>query len=186
MAFQQGLSGLSIVQGPRRHQQQRVQLGHRRLQAGLGPVRGRLSLRRCRPAARPRSVSAASVGNVAQQFTQGNISTSSNTADLAVNGAGFFRMSDSGTITTAATPVPCGYGKATSSIPAACVSGNTYDAKGPALWRGRRYPASFGDADPKATTDAGYTVNLIPARVAQVAHPGAPGARARPSRRPRR
>jgi flagellar hook protein FlgE len=35
---------------------------------------------------------------VAQQFTQGNITTSSNPLDMAINGQGFFRMSDNGTI----------------------------------------------------------------------------------------
>jgi len=35
---------------------------------------------------------------VAQQFTQGTITTSSNPLDMAINGAGFFRLSDNGTI----------------------------------------------------------------------------------------
>jgi flagellar hook protein FlgE len=39
------------------------------------------------------------VATVAQQFTQGNISTSSNPLDVAINGKGFFRMSDNGAIT---------------------------------------------------------------------------------------
>ncbi|MHB8346861.1 MAG: flagellar hook protein FlgE [Acidiferrobacterales bacterium] len=45
-----------------------------------------------------------SIGNgvqlsaVAQQFTQGNISTTSNNLDLAINGQGFFRMSNNGSI----------------------------------------------------------------------------------------
>lgn len=36
---------------------------------------------------------------VAQQFTQGNISPTNNPLDMAVNGAGFFRMSQNGAIT---------------------------------------------------------------------------------------
>lgn len=36
---------------------------------------------------------------VAQQFTQGNITVTNNPLDVAINGQGFFRMSDSGTIT---------------------------------------------------------------------------------------
>ena len=36
---------------------------------------------------------------VAQQFTQGNVTTTNNPLDLAINGNGFFRMSDGGTIT---------------------------------------------------------------------------------------
>ena len=39
------------------------------------------------------------VATVAQQFTQGNITSSNNPLDIAINGGGFFRMSDSGTIT---------------------------------------------------------------------------------------
>ncbi|HUO44436.1 MAG TPA: flagellar hook protein FlgE [Burkholderiales bacterium] len=42
-----------------------------------------------------------SVETVMQNFTQGNITTTSNPLDLAINGQGFFRMSDSGAITYA-------------------------------------------------------------------------------------
>ncbi|QAU34345.1 flagellar hook protein FlgE [Janthinobacterium sp. 17J80-10] len=38
------------------------------------------------------------VAAVAQQFTQGNITGSNNPLDVAINGGGFFRMSDNGTI----------------------------------------------------------------------------------------
>ena len=38
------------------------------------------------------------VATVAQQFSQGNVSSSSNPLDVAINGNGFFRMSDSGSI----------------------------------------------------------------------------------------
>jgi len=41
----------------------------------------------------------AQVSAVKQQFTQGNIVTTSNPLDLAINGAGFFRMSSNGTVT---------------------------------------------------------------------------------------
>jgi flagellar hook protein FlgE len=40
----------------------------------------------------------AKVAAVRQQFTQGNIATTSNPLDLAINGAGFFRLSTNGTI----------------------------------------------------------------------------------------
>jgi flagellar hook protein FlgE len=40
----------------------------------------------------------AKVAAVRQQFTQGNIATSSNPLDLAINGNGFFRLSTNGTI----------------------------------------------------------------------------------------
>jgi flagellar hook protein FlgE len=39
------------------------------------------------------------VSAVAQQFTQGNITTTSNALDLAINGQGMFRMDDNGSIT---------------------------------------------------------------------------------------
>lgn len=39
------------------------------------------------------------VSQVAQQFTQGNITASNNPLDLAINGGGFFRMSKNGTVT---------------------------------------------------------------------------------------
>ncbi len=39
------------------------------------------------------------VAKIQQQFTQGNISATSNPLDIAINGGGFFRMSDNGSIT---------------------------------------------------------------------------------------
>ncbi|OIQ97416.1 flagellar hook protein FlgE [mine drainage metagenome] len=39
------------------------------------------------------------LSNVAQQFTQGNVTSTSNSLDLAINGGGFFRMSTGGVIT---------------------------------------------------------------------------------------
>jgi len=39
-----------------------------------------------------------SVGAIQQQFTQGNLTTTDNDLDLAINGGGFFRMSDDGAI----------------------------------------------------------------------------------------
>lgn len=39
------------------------------------------------------------VGAVAQEFTQGNITRTSNPLDIAINGGGFFRLSDQGSIT---------------------------------------------------------------------------------------
>lgn len=40
----------------------------------------------------------ASLSRVAQQFTQGNITNTNNPLDMSINGAGMYRMSDSGTI----------------------------------------------------------------------------------------
>jgi len=39
------------------------------------------------------------LGTVAQQFTQGNISATNNSLDVAINGGGFFRMSNNGEVT---------------------------------------------------------------------------------------
>jgi flagellar hook protein FlgE len=39
------------------------------------------------------------VAQVAQSFTQGNVTASNNPLDIAINGGGFFRMSNNGTIT---------------------------------------------------------------------------------------
>ncbi len=39
------------------------------------------------------------VSNVAQQYTQGNITATNNSLDIAINGGGFFRMSNNGSIT---------------------------------------------------------------------------------------
>ncbi len=39
------------------------------------------------------------LANVSQQYTQGNITSTSNTLDIAINGGGFFRMSNNGAIT---------------------------------------------------------------------------------------
>jgi len=38
------------------------------------------------------------LANVAQQFTQGNITSTNNPLDLAINGRGFFRLSDAGAV----------------------------------------------------------------------------------------
>lgn len=43
----------------------------------------------------------AKVATVVQQFTQGNITATSNPLDIAINGGGFFRLSNAGTITYA-------------------------------------------------------------------------------------
>jgi flagellar hook protein FlgE len=103
----------------------------------------------------------ASVATVAQQFTQGNISTSSSTLDLAVNGQGFFRMSDNGSITYTRNGQfhvdKNGYVVNSSGLR---LTGNTFDAKGLPNGVGGDIRLSYGDADPKATTEAGYNVNL--------------------------
>jgi flagellar hook protein FlgE len=39
------------------------------------------------------------LSTVAQQFTQGNITSTNNSLDIAINGGGFFRMSNNGAVT---------------------------------------------------------------------------------------
>jgi hypothetical protein len=39
------------------------------------------------------------VSTIAQQFTQGNISSTNNPLDIAINGSGFFRVSTNGSVT---------------------------------------------------------------------------------------
>lgn len=46
-----------------------------------------------------RLVSALHSSAVIQQYTQGNITTTSNSLDIAINGSGFYRMSKDGAVT---------------------------------------------------------------------------------------
>ena len=161
MAFQQGLSGLSIASKALDAISNNVSntgtVGFKQASAQFADVFAA-------------SLSAggstqvgigASVATVAQQFTQGNISTSSNTLDLAINGQGFYRMSDNGSITYSRNGQfhvdKNGYVVNASGLR---LTGNTYDAQGLPNGVGGDIKLSYGDADPKATTAAGYNVNL--------------------------
>ena len=99
MAFQQGLSGLSIASKALDAISNNVSnsgtVGYKQASAQFADV---FAASLSAGSSTQVGIGAA-VGAVAQQLTQGNISTSSNTLDLAVNGQGFFRMSDNGTIT---------------------------------------------------------------------------------------
>ena len=161
MAFQQGLSGLSIASKALDAISNNVSnsgtVGYKQAGAQFADVfAASLS------AGSSTQVGiGASVATVAQQFTQGNISTSSSTLDLAVNGQGFFRMSDNGAITYTRNGQfhvdKNGYVVNSSGLR---LTGNTYDAKGLPNGVGGDIRLSYGDADPKATTEAGYNVNL--------------------------
>ena len=161
MAFQQGLSGLSIASKALDAISNNVSntgtVGFKQASAQFADVFAA-------------SLSAggstqvgigASLATVAQQFTQGNISTSSNTLDLAINGQGFYRMSDNGSITYSRNGQfhvdKNGYVVNASGLR---LTGNTYDAQGLPNGVGGDIKLSYGDADPKATTAAGYNVNL--------------------------
>ncbi|WP_300434351.1 flagellar hook-basal body complex protein [Zoogloea sp.] len=161
MAFQQGLSGLSIASKALDAISNNVSnsgtVGFKQATAQFADVFA-ASL----AAGSSTQVGiGASIGNVAQQFTQGNISTTSNTLDLAINGGGFYRMSDNGSITYSRNGQfhvdKNGYVVNASGLR---LTGNTFDAKGLPSGVGGEIQMSFGDADPKATTEAGYSVNL--------------------------
>ncbi|WP_374260852.1 flagellar hook protein FlgE [Zoogloea sp.] len=161
MAFQQGLSGLSIASKALDAISNNVSnsgtVGYKQAAAQFADV---FAASLSAGSATQVGIGA-SVDKVAQQFSQGNISTSSNTLDLAINGAGFFRMSDNGAITYSRNGQfhvdKNGYVVNSSGLR---LTGNTYDAKGLPNGVGGDIQLSFGDADPKATTQAGYNVNL--------------------------
>jgi flagellar hook protein FlgE len=108
------------------------------------------------------------VSRVAQQFSQGNIKTSSNSLDMAINGSGFFVVSDNGALQ---------YSRAGAFSPDA--SGNVVNAAGQSL---QVYPAlsnggfntstltnlqlQTSQSAPSATTSAETIFNL-PANASQ-------------------
>ena len=102
MGFEQGLSGLNAasknldVIGNNVANANTV--GFKRI---AGAVCRRLRQFTDRWQALLRSVSAPRWRRLAQQFTQGNVTASNNPLDVAINGGGFFRMSNNGTISYA-------------------------------------------------------------------------------------
>jgi flagellar hook protein FlgE len=108
------------------------------------------------------------VSRIAQQFSQGNIQTSSNSLDMAINGSGFFVVSDGGALQ---------YTRAGAFTPDA--NGVVVNAAGqrlqayPALNNGAFNTSTMGDLQiqtqqsaPSATTSA-QTVFNLPANAAQ-------------------
>ncbi|MHB1247055.1 MAG: flagellar hook protein FlgE [Sulfuriferula sp.] len=99
---------------------------------------------------------------VAQQFTQGNISASNNPLDVAINGGGFFRMSNNGTITYARNGQfqldKSGY---IVNASGARLTGYTANASG-VLSTGAPADLNINTADltPKTTTKVGAVLNL--------------------------
>ena len=99
MSFQQGLSGLSAAATALNV------IGNNVANASTVGVKGANSHFAGVFAASLGIVGASQVGigvgvsSIQQQFTQGNLSTTNNGLDLALNGGGFFRMSDDGAIT---------------------------------------------------------------------------------------
>ncbi len=102
------------------------------------------------------------VSAVTQQFTQGTISTSSNPFDIAINGGGFFRVSNNGSIAYTRNGQfevdKNGY-LVTSS--GADVTGFPVDASGQiATGAAANLKISTADLAPKVTTKVGVTMNL--------------------------
>lgn len=110
------------------------------------------------------------VSRIAQQFSQGNIKTSSNSLDMAINGSGFFVVSDGGALQ---------YTRAGAFSPDA--NGVVVNAAGqrlqayPALNNGAFNTSTMGDLQiqtqqsaPSATTEA-QTIFNLPANAAQPA-----------------
>jgi flagellar hook protein FlgE len=102
------------------------------------------------------------ISQVEQQFTQGNVTASNNPLDIAINGSGFFRMDNSGTVT---------YGRNGQfqldksgfivNANGARLTGYTADAKG-VLSKGAPADLNINTADlaPQVTTGVNQLLNL--------------------------
>lgn len=103
----------------------------------------------------------AQVAKVAQQFGQGNITTSTNGLDLAINGQGFFRMSNDGAITYSRNGQfqtdKNGYIVNSQGLR---LTGKVADANGVLTGATGDLKLNLSDAKPQATGNAGYNVNL--------------------------
>jgi len=102
------------------------------------------------------------VDAIAQQFTQGNITITNNPLDVAINGQGFFRMSDSGTVSYTRNGQflidKAGYITNSSGLR---LTGYLADTTGTVI---PSSPADIqidtSDLDPRATTGAEAGINL--------------------------
>ncbi|MBS0355132.1 MAG: flagellar hook-basal body complex protein [Proteobacteria bacterium] len=103
----------------------------------------------------------AQVSKVAQQFGQGNITTSTNGLDLAINGQGFFRMDNAGAITYSRNGQfqtdKNGYIVNAQGLR---LTGKVADANGVLTGATGDLKLNLSDAKPQATGNAGYNVNL--------------------------
>ena len=103
----------------------------------------------------------AQVAKVSQQFGQGNITTSTNGLDLAINGQGFFRMSNDGAITYSRNGQfqtdKNGYIVNSQGLR---LTGKVADANGVLTGATGDLKLNLSDAKPQATGSAGYNVNL--------------------------
>lgn len=110
------------------------------------------------------------VAAVAQQYTQGNISSSNNPLDMAINGNGFFRMSNNGAVTYTRNGQfhleKGGYIVNSSGLR---LTGYVADANG-VISPGAPVDVKISSADksPSATTNAGLLLNLDSRSVVRV------------------
>ena len=160
MAFQQGLSGLSIASKALDAISNNVSnsgtVGFKEATAQFADVFA-ASL----AGGRAQVGIGAMIGQVAQQFNQGNISTTSNALDLAVNGQGFFRMSDSGAITYSRNgQFQTDKNGFIVNAAGLRLTGKLADSNGVLTGTTGDIKLNFSDAKPAATTSAGYNVNL--------------------------
>jgi len=160
MAFQQGLSGLSIASKSLDAISNNVSnsgtVGYKQAAAQFADV-----FAAALAGGRTQVGIGAMIDQVAQQFTQGNISTTSNALDLAINGQGFFRMSDNGAITYSRNGQfqtdKNGFIVNGSGLH---LTGKLADSNGVLTGTTGDIQLNFSDAKPAATTSAGYNVNL--------------------------
>jgi flagellar hook protein FlgE len=110
------------------------------------------------------------LSKVSQQFTQGNISFTNNNLDLAVNGQGFYRMSDNGGIVYSRNG-SFGVDDEGYIVNAANqrLTGYTADATGTVTGVLGELQLSNADNPPNATTDATSLLNLDAGEVAKTA-----------------
>lgn len=110
---------------------------------------------------------------VAQQHTQGQFSFTGNNLDLAVNGSGFFRMSDGGQIVYSRAGAfhldRDGY---VADASGRHLTGRSVDADGNIGGALTELQINTGDVQPRATTQVGITANLTSASDQPVFAPG--------------
>ena len=108
------------------------------------------------------------VAAVAQQYTQGNVSSSNNPLDMAINGAGFFRMSNNGEVTyTRNGQFHLDKGGYIVNSSGLRLTGYGADANG-VIATGALVDVKIDTADkpPKTTTNVGLLLNLDSRKVA--------------------
>lgn len=160
MAFQQGLSGLSIsskaLDAISNNVSNANTVGYKQATAQFADV-----FASSLAGSRTQVGIGSSVATVAQQFNQGNISTSSNSLDVAINGEGFFRMSNSGTISYSRNGQfqadKNGYIVNAQGLH---LTGKLADSSGVLTGASGDLKLNISDASPAATTSAGYNVSL--------------------------